>query len=214
MLIRRPKLAGLGALVVALATLAACAPRAVLPPPSPVPPPPAGGACLDQLSTRGIPFALVAERAAVSGCNVAQAVKVDGLLEPFDKPATMSCDLALRLDEFEINVVQVAAEEHFHRRVVEIYQYGAYACRDIAGTHRLSEHAHGEAIDIAGFELEGGLKILVRQHWRGAGERSRFLHEVARGACRMFNVVLTPDANRDHRDHIHLDLGPYKLCRA
>lgn len=209
---RRPIIAGLGAQALALAALAACAPPAAVVPPAP--PAPAGPACFDRLSQRGIAFETVSEHAAIGGCDVAGAVRVAALAAPFDKPATMRCDLALRLDDFETNVVQAAAERHFHRRVVEIYQFGAYSCRDIAGTHRLSEHAHGDAIDIAGFELEGGLKIMVKQHWRGAGERSRFLRDVARGACRMFSVVLTPDANRDHRDHIHLDLGPFKLCRA
>lgn len=206
---RRPAYPGFGALALVLATLAACAPREVQPLP-----PPAGGACLDELSARGVAFDVVSEQAALGACNLTDAVRVKGLEARFDKPATMRCELALRLDEFEVNVVQAAAEQHFHRRVVEIYHYGAYACRNIAGTHRLSAHARGEAIDIAGFELDGGLKIMIKEHWRGAGERSRFLHDVARGACRMFNVVLTPDADRDHLDHIHLDLGPYKLCRA
>ena len=212
MVFRRPNISGLGALVVA-ASLAACAPRAVVPP-SPVAPPPSGSVCLDELTARGIDYELVSEHAAISGCNMLNAVRVAGLLAPFDKPATMTCGLALRLDDFEINVVQVAAERYFHRRVVEIYQYGAYACRNIAGTHRLSEHAHGEAIDIAGFALDSGLKIMVKADWAAAGNRSRFLHEVARGACRIFDVVLTPDANADHLDHIHLDLGRYKLCKA
>lgn len=210
---RRPITLGLGALLVVLAMLAACAPRAIAPLP-PVPPPAAGAACLRELTERGVAFQLVSEPAAISGCNLVNAVHVTGVGVRFDKPATMTCGLALRLDDFETNVVQAAAERYFHRRVVEIYQFGAYACRNIAGTHRLSIHAHGEAIDIAGFELAGGLRVMVKADWHDDGDRGRFLHEVAHGACRMFDVVLTPDANADHRDHIHLDLGPYRLCKA
>ncbi|HTY68152.1 MAG TPA: extensin family protein [Alphaproteobacteria bacterium] len=210
---RRPITPGLGALFVVLAMLAACAPRAVAPPP-PVLPPASGAACLRALSERGVPFQPVSEPAAISGCNLQNAVRVTGVGAPFDKPATMTCGLALRLNEFESDVVEAAAERYFHRRVVEIYHYGAYACRNIAGTHRLSVHAHGEAIDVAGFELAGGLKILVRTDWHDPGDRGRFLHEIARGACRMFDVVLTPDSNSDHRDHIHLDLGPYRVCQT
>jgi hypothetical protein len=204
--------AGFGALVAVLALLAACAPRAVAPPV--IAPPPSGAACQAQLQERGISFQIVSERAAIGACTVINAVRVETLAAPFDKPAVMTCALALRLDEFETDVVQAEAQRYFHRRVVEVYQYGAYSCRDIKGTHRLSEHAHGEAIDIAGFELEGGRRIMVKTDWHGEGSRARFLHAVARGACRMFDVVLTPDANADHRDHIHVDLGPYKLCRA
>lgn len=211
---RHPKITGFGALAAVLAMLAACAPRAVAPPPSVVPPLPSGEACQEQLQAHGVAFEIVSERAAIGDCNVIDAVRVAGLATPFDKPATMTCPLALRLDEFETEIVQAEAERYFHRRVVEIYQYGAYYCRDIKGTHRLSEHAHGDAIDIAGFELAGGRRIMVKTDWHGEGAPARFLHAVARGACRMFDVVLTPDANADHRDHIHVDLGPYKLCRA
>lgn len=213
MFFRRPITPGFGALLVVLAMLTACAPRATAPPP-PVLPPASGPACVRELSERGVPFQQVSEPATISGCNLVNAVRVTGVGVRFDKPATMTCGLALRLDDFETDVVQAAAERYFHRSVVEIYQYGAYACRNIAGTHRLSTHAHGEAIDIAGFELAGGLKILVKTDWYDSGDRGRFLHEVAQGACRMFDVVLTPDADADHRDHIHLDLGPYRLCKA
>ncbi len=211
MLFRRPFISGFGALLVALAMLTACA---VAPPPPPVPPPPSGAACLANLASRGVAYELVTEHATVSGCNLVNAVRVKGVGARFDRPATMACGLALRLDDFETNVVQAAAERYFQRRVVEIYQFGAYSCRNINGTHRLSVHARGEAIDIAGFELAGGLKIMVKTDWHDTGDRGRFLREVALGACRMFEVVLTPDANADHRDHIHLDLGPYRLCKV
>ena len=205
--------AGFGVLVAALGALTACAPRAVAPPPV-FGPPPSGAECQAQLEQRGVPFQIVSEQAAIGGCAVINAVRVETLAAPFDKPAIMTCALALRLDEFETDIVQAEARRYFHRRVVEVYQYGAYSCRDIKGTHRLSEHAHGDAIDIAGFELEGGRKIMVKTDWHGDGAPARFLHAIARGACRMFHVVLTPDANADHSDHIHVDLGPYKLCRA
>ena len=39
-----------------------------------------------------------------------------------------------------------------------------------------------------------------------------FLHHVARNACRYFSVVLTPDSNRDHYNHFHLDIGPGRVC--
>lgn len=199
----------------AVALLASCAPAAVVPPARPLPlPAPQGAACLDQLMQRGIAYQMVSERAAISGCNVVNAVRVAALLAPFDKPATMTCEMALRVDDFEINVVQVAAQRYFSRRVVRIDHLGAYSCRNVSGTHHLSEHAHGQAIDIAGFELEGGMKISVKDHWTGAGARSRFLQEVARGACRIFAVVLTPRSNADHLNHLHLDIGPQPLCEA
>lgn len=198
-----------------LALLAGCAPAAVVPPPgSPGPGRLQGKACLDALTQRGIVYQLVSEHAAVNACNLAGAVRVSKLQAPFDKPAEMTCEMALKLDEFETNVVQPAALRYFNRRVTLVRQFGAYSCRNVNGTRRLSEHARGQAIDIGGFELDGGMTISVKEHWRGAGARSNFLREVARGACGIFRVVLTPKSNREHRDHMHLDLGPYPLCDA
>jgi hypothetical protein len=211
-----PNAIRIGAVLAVLAALAACAPRAVVPPP-PAPFPPAvprGDACLAQLEQRGIDYRMVTERAAIGGCYIVNAVRLSALLVPFDKPADMTCEMALMLDDFEINVVQVAAQRYFKRRVTLLRHFGAYSCRNIAGTRRLSEHAHGQAIDIAGFELDGGERILVKDDWSGHGARSRFLQEVARGACRIFNVVLTPKSNAEHLDHLHLDIGPYPLCEA
>ncbi len=219
MLLRRLPFSGLGALAaVVIAGLAGCAPAAVAPPvpqPQPLPAPaPRGEACLDQLYTRGVGYELVSERASVGGCTLFNAVRLKKLLVPFDRPADMTCQMALLMDEFEINVVQVAAQRYFNRRVSLVRQLGSYSCRNVNGTRHLSEHAHGQAIDIGGFELDDGTRITVKDHWKGAGARSLFLHDVARGACRIFNVVLTPNTNADHLGHLHFDLGPYPLCSA
>jgi hypothetical protein len=187
---------------------------AVVPPPAYTPPPSAGDMCLDELTERGIVYDIVPMRAAFGGCNLVDGVRVSRLLAPFDKPAILSCPMALRVDEFEINVVQMVAQRYFKQRVVRVQQIGSYSCRNIARTHRLSEHASGQAIDIAGFVLADGMVISVKDDWAGRGPRAQFLHEVAHGACSLFAVVLTPATNADHHDHLHLDIGPRPLCDA
>ncbi len=216
MAFRRSNAALFGAALALAATLAACAPRVAAPPvaPPPLAKAPHGDACLQALDLRGIAYQMVTEHASIGGCNPVNAVAVNGLLVPFDKPATMTCEMAYLLDDFEINVVQMAAQRYFHRRVTRIEHFGAYSCRNISGTRRLSEHAHGQAIDIAGFELDDGTQILVKDHWTRAGLKSRFLQDVARGACQIFSVVLTPKSNAEHLNHLHLDIGPYPLCEA
>ncbi|HXP95874.1 MAG TPA: extensin family protein, partial [Telmatospirillum sp.] len=77
---------------------------------------------------------------------------------------------------------------------------------------RLSQHAFGRALDVTGFELADGTVISVMKDWRNRGAKSEFLHQVAQGACKMFSVVLTPNYNAEHHDHLHLDIGPHKLC--
>ena len=63
----------------------------------------------------------------------------------------------------------------------------------------------------AGF-LSDGTRIDVEKDWTDGGPRGRFLHAVALGACRYFSVVLTPATNGLHHDHLHLDIGPDRLC--
>jgi hypothetical protein len=103
--------------------------------------------------------------------------------------------------------VQPAAETLFGSRVVEIEQLGTYSCRRIAGSEssRWSEHATGNAIDIAGFRLEDGRRISVLKDWSAGSDEAAFLHSVRDSACEIFGTVLSPEYNRAHADHFHLD---------
>lgn len=171
--------------------------------------------CLDTLGKRGVSWSTASAPGPGSGCGIAGGVEVAQLSTPFNQPATMSCALALAVNDFEADVVQPAALRYFGQPVVQIRHFGAYACRSSTGTRgRLSEHARGDAIDMHGFVLANGTVIEVKNDWYGADARTAFLREIAREACRRFNLVLTPNSNRDHWDHFHLDLGKYKECGA
>ncbi len=197
-------------LLFALGILAACgAPHAVAPP---VPPPPTGAACLDALGARSASFALTAVPAARRGCAVADSLALHSTRSAIEPVAILSCPLALRLAEFDERVIQPAALRHFGRPVARVRQIGAYSCRMRTGGGRLSEHASGRAIDIAAFEIEGGPHVAVKSHWRDPGPRGAFLRAVAREACGWFSVVLTPNHDVWHADHLHFDLGRYRLC--
>ena len=99
--------------------------------------------------------------------------------------------------------------------------YGSFSCRDIGGrrggegSERRSEHATANALDIAAFVLADGSTISVARDWsRGDDDaRARFLREVHDGACGLWSVVLGPDYNAAHRDHLHLDRGRSRACR-
>jgi hypothetical protein len=70
----------------------------------------------------------------------------------------------------------------------------------------ISEHAFGNALDIAEFELADGHKISVQYGWHGTPEEQGFLHDVQLAACEEFSTVLAPGANVYHYNHIHVDL--------
>jgi hypothetical protein len=75
-----------------------------------------------------------------------------------------------------------------------------------AGISHVSEHAFGNALDIAAFILADGRRITVKNGWRGSPEEQGFLHDVQSFACDTFNTVLAPGYNAAHYDHIHVDL--------
>ncbi|SRR5579875_929161 len=193
-------------LAFALLAPAGCGPRR-RPAPSVVYLPPA--ICLADLDHRHVRY--VAAASPEGPCPVYDPVRVSADDIAWNQPGLMTCDLALRLDRFTREVVEPAARRYLHATVTELRHFGSYSCRG-QPNGEWSQHARGDAIDIAGFTLDNGKTVTVERDWWGDGTESRFLHAVARGACSLFSVVLTPQTNYDHRNHIHLDIGPWKDC--
>jgi len=169
--------------------------------------------CLANLRDRGAAFEPREVRAPGS-CAVANAVQLRNASLPLSTPTTMTCSLAMAVDDFNRDVVRDAARRHLGEAVTRIEVIAAYSCRRVRGGGRMSEHARGQAIDIRGFRLASGRVITVREGWRGRSDERAFLRAVARGACGVFNIVLTPNSDRDHQDHFHLDNGPHRRCDA
>ena len=70
----------------------------------------------------------------------------------------------------------------------------------------ISEHAFGNALDIAAFVLADGRRVTVKGGWKGSPEEQGFLRDVQGSACDQFTTVLAPGSNQFHYDHIHVDL--------
>ena len=125
------------------------------------------------------------------------------------KPAaTLACPIVSVLDRWLASSVQPAALRWFGARVVEIKQISAYSCRGMNGNSHahISEHAFGNALDIAAFTLADGRRVSVKDGWKGLPEEQGFLRDVQASACQNFTTVLAPGSNVYHYDHIHVDL--------
>jgi hypothetical protein len=122
--------------------------------------------------------------------------------------ATLACPIVSALDRWVSEGVQPAALHWFGQPVTQIKQISAYSCREMvgSGTSSISEHAFGNALDIAGFTLADGRTISVVKGWHGTPEEQGFLHDVQLYACETFNTVLAPGYNAAHYNHIHVDL--------
>jgi hypothetical protein len=122
--------------------------------------------------------------------------------------ATLACPIVSALDRWIEQSVQPAAMRWFGARVVEIRQISAYSCRGRNGdrTSRISEHAFGNALDIAAFVLADERRINVETAWYGLPEEQGFLRDIQASACHHFTTVLAPGSNSAHYNHIHVDL--------
>ena len=122
--------------------------------------------------------------------------------------ATLACPIVSVLDRWLADSVQPAAQRWFGVRVVEIKQISAYSCRGMNGNSHahISEHAFGNALDVAAFVLADGRRVTVKDGWKGMPEEQGFLRDVQGAACQLFNTVLAPGSNVYHYDHIHVDL--------
>jgi hypothetical protein len=90
----------------------------------------------------------------------------------FEPAPTMNCRLAASLGEWVDKVLQPAAQAVLGSRITRIVGASSYSCRNIYNNPKLSlsEHATGNAIDIAGFVTADGRTITVAKAW-GPTER-------------------------------------------
>jgi hypothetical protein len=140
----------------------------------------------------------------------ARGQQVTGSIGPvaLNPSATLACPIVSALDQWIATAVQPAAMRWFGQPVAAIRQISAYSCRGMNGNPRarISEHAFGNALDIAAFTLADGRTISIKRGWHGSPEEVGFLHDVQGAACQSFTTVLAPGSNRFHYDHMHVDL--------
>jgi hypothetical protein len=170
-------------------------------------------ACRTRLAAAGVVLADWAPSAA-GRCTVIEPVELVRTALRFDPPLQTSCAMAAAWLDFEPRVIALARRET-GRRPVALRHFGSYGCRPMTGNRgRLSLHAQALALDLAGLVLEDGRSVEVARDWRDPGPAGRLLRGLAAAACRDFGTVLTPDSDRFHWNHIHLDIGPWQHCPA
>ncbi len=126
-------------------------------------------------------------------------------LVPNSPPTT--CPVATAMEVWRTRIVEPAAQDIFDSDLDRIEHLGVYSCRRLYGRSEgaWSEHATGNAIDIAAFVLENGRRISVLYDWEGDADEAQFLRRVRDDACDLFATVLSPDYNDAHADHFHFD---------
>jgi len=193
--------------------LASCARRPPDPPPVAVWPTDRA-TCFAALGRERVAFTDWLDAPTVDVCAVPAPVVVQASTAAMTPILQTSCPMMLAWARFEPELQRLASRR-LGSEIARIHHYGSYNCRRMSGNQRrMSLHSTGQALDISGFTTADGRYISVRDGWRGRRDEAAFLRDLGQAACRHFNVVLTPNHDRAHRDHIHVDIGPWRFCGA
>ncbi len=179
-----------------------------------------GAACRGLLAASGVDYAPL-PRVGSGQClapdrtRFADNVTPGLVLRPVGVAPSCAVNTAMILWMRE--AVQPAAQRHFGQRVARMEHLGSYNCRNIRGGGTISQHASGNAIDIAAFVLADGTRVTLKRDWDGDPARAAFLRDARDGACELFSTTLSPDFNAAHADHFHLDMAArmagWQVCR-
>jgi hypothetical protein len=172
--------------------------------------------CFADLRREEIGFRPLPDRYFGNGCTALGSVQLLEIGTPVSNLGAMTCPVARQFERWVREAVQPAANAWLDGRIVRIESFGSYSCRPLNGQagQRLSEHGRANAVDISAFVLAGGRRVTVADGWNGEDKDvRRFLRAIHDAACRRFQVVLGPDANAFHRDHLHMDMGNGPYCR-
>jgi len=154
---------------------------------------------------------------AAAGCSVPYPLLLRSFgrgiaLEP---AAEMSCPMAEAAARFIQEVAAPAAKTAFGTELKSVAQASAYVCRARNSGRKLSEHAFGNALDIAAFGLADETTVAVEL--RPETGAAIFLGLLRKAACGPFSTVLGPGSDADHATHLHVDLQPRRgggsFCR-
>jgi hypothetical protein len=165
------------------------------------------GQCHATLMRQAVQFSPLPDRSFGGGCNALGSVKLLDFGVPATNLGAMTCPLAAGFAAWARYGVQPAARLLLGGEIARIETFGTYNCRPIAGSGKLSEHAHSNAVDVSAFVLEDGRRISVKEGWEGDKRTRQFLAVVHASACKRFRTVLGPDYNAAHKDHLHFDMG-------
>ncbi|QGG93130.1 extensin [Agrobacterium sp. MA01] len=196
---------------------------ASLDPPPPVEDPKALAACLADLKAIGARFETDKAIDDTDGCGISAPITLTKLLPDvaLEPEATLRCETALQLARMTRDMLKPAAEAAFpdKPKLAAIRHASGYVCRNrnSVETGKVSEHAYGNAIDIAGLRFgDDDMAVMIAKQDDGTAEAA-FQRAFNAIACLYFTTVLSPGSDATHQDHMHLDVvkrkSGFRYCR-
>jgi hypothetical protein len=181
-------------------------------------------ACLADLSTLGATFEQLG-RVNIEGCEVDGAVRLQGVSTILDKvqisgEPTMLCNFARQFASWVRDVGAPLTFAYTCKRLVRIETGPGLVCRTRYNkpSEKISEHAKGNAIDIASFVLADKHRIFVKVSPNRSKTEGDLIRVFRTTGCGYFTTILGPGSNAAHEEHLHFDDGihgktrNYRIC--
>lgn len=179
--------------------------------------------CLADLKAIGAAFKEEPRIDDGKGCGIDKPLTLSTVLPGITlKPeGKMRCETALELARWTKEAVLPAAKVALESEgeLTTINQASSYICRlrNNATTGKISEHARGNAIDIASFTFKNGKSIEIQPRDEDSTLAGAFQRAVTATGCLYFETVLDPGSDEAHENHLHFDVierkGGYRYCR-
>jgi hypothetical protein len=150
-----------------------------------------GKECIKNLKNINASFKYIGNSGS-KDCPILNAVKIKKynqtiLSSSFIASCPTALNIGLWLDEIKAK---------------KITHVGTLNCRKRRFSGIQSEHSFGLAIDVTQID-----NSLIRRDWKKSGKNGEKLRNAAKSACNYFSNILTPNTNKLHYDHLHLDNG-------
>ncbi len=204
--------------------------------------PAADNRCLADLARMNVSFRPIDPFQTDDGCGMSDGVVLERIGSVELKPAAkLNCGYAKRLATWVDGDLSQTVARTTGGQLTAIRHYSAYRC-SFRSKGRLSEHALGNALDLAGIETSNALSLNVEKDWgdhldwaamqpmemapksqrpslavdapgdAAATAKRQIWYAVTKSACQAFKLVLTPHSNKAHANHLHIDMGRWKQC--
>jgi hypothetical protein len=171
-------------------------------------------ACRQRLKKLRVEFTDIPRISNGKACGIDYPIQLTGLSGGIDvKPAVkLNCEVTEAFAKWVKNELAPSARYRYLSGIKTIKPLGGYSCRTMNSKrgNPMSEHAHGNAIDVGKFVLNSGKEIDVRKPGFFAFREKGLLKAVRSDSCKYFNTVLGPGSDPQHKDHFHFDLRERK----
>jgi hypothetical protein len=180
--------------------------------------------CRNSLRQLQVDFEIPAEVEGTLECIIPDPVQLRTIDTPLGEVELsagpiLDCPFAQKFTLWVSDIAAPVIASLGEARLARIATGPGYECRrrNNDPTAKLSEHAFGNAIDIAGFTLSNNETISVGGDAGEPGEQ--ILRSLRLSACGYFTTVLGPGSGAAHEDHLHFDLsrrgksGDARFCR-